>query len=99
MLVFVLQLLFLHWEILIMLLPQFDFPVNSKQDTLFHCVSYDYSHADWDGLCDHLRDVPWEDIFKLSTSAAASDFCDRLQVGIDVYIRHRKYQVKCHSSP
>ena len=97
MLVFVLQWLFLHWEILIML-PQFDFPINSKQDTLFHCVAYDYSHADWDGLCDHLRDVPWEDIFKLSTSAAASDFCDRLQVGIDVYIRHCKYQVKRHSS-
>ena len=27
--------------------------------------------ADWDGLCDRLRDVPGEDIFKLSASAAA----------------------------
>ena len=36
-----------------------DFPINSKQDTLFHCVAYDYSHADWDGLPDNLRDVPW----------------------------------------
>ena len=36
-----------------------DFPINSKQDTLFHRVAYDYSRADWDGLCDHLRDVPW----------------------------------------
>ena len=51
------------------------------------------------GLCDHLRDVPWEDIFKLSASAAASEFCEWVQVGIDVYIPHRKYQVKLHSSP
>ena len=42
-----------------------DFPLNSKQDTPFHRMAYDYSHTDWDGLCDHLRDVPWGDIFKL----------------------------------
>ena len=76
-----------------------DFPVNSKQDAPFHRVAYDYSRADWDGLCDHLRDVPWEDIFKLSASTAASEFCEWVQVGIDVYIPHRKYQVKPHSSP
>ena len=46
-----------------------------------------------------MRNVPWEDIFKLSVSAAASDFCEWVQVGIDVYIPHRKYQVKPHSSP
>ena len=73
-----------------------DFPINSKQDTPFHCMAYDYSRADWDGLCDHLRDVPWEDIFKLSASAAASEW---FQVGIDVYTPHRKYQVKTHSCP
>ena len=76
-----------------------DFPIDSKQDTPFHCVAYDYSHADWDGLHDHLRDVPWEDIFKLSASAVASEFCEWVQVGIDVYIPHRKYQVKPRSSP
>ena len=76
-----------------------DFPINSKQDTPFHRMAYDYSRADWDGLGDHLRGVPWEDIFKLSASAAASEFCEWVQVGIDVYIRHRKYQVKPHSSP
>ena len=52
-----------------------------------------------DGLHDHLRDVPWKDIFKLSPSAAASEFCKWVQVGTDVYIPHRKYQVKPHSSP
>ena len=56
--------------------------------------AYDYSRADWDDLLDHLRDVLWEDIVKLSTSAAASEFCDWVQVGIDVYTPHCKYQVK-----
>ena len=35
----------------------------------------------------------------LITSAAASEFCEWDQVGIDVYNPHRKYQVKPHSSP
>ena len=52
------------------------FPLNSQQDALFHGIAYDYSHADWDGLWDHLRDVPWEKIFKFSASAAASEFCE-----------------------
>ena len=76
-----------------------DFPINSKQDTPFHRMAYDYSRADWDGLCDHLRDVPWQDIFKISASAAASEFCEWVQAAIDVYIPHHKYQVKPHSSP
>ena len=76
-----------------------DFPINSKQDAPFHHMAYDYSRPEWDGLRDHLRDVPWGDIFKLSASAAASTFCEWVQVGIDVCIPHRKYQVKPHSSP
>ena len=76
-----------------------DFPINSKQDAPFHHIAYDYSRAGRGALCDHLRDVPWEDIFKLSASTAASEFCEWVQVGIDVYIPHRKYQVKPHSSP
>ena len=76
-----------------------DFPINSKQDTPFHRVAYDYSCADWDGLHDHLRDVLLEDIFTLSASAAASEFCEWVQVGIDLYIPHRKYQAKPNSSP
>ena len=49
-----------------------DFQIKSKQDAAFHRVAYDYSRADWDGLRDHLRDVPLENIFKLSASAAVS---------------------------
>ena len=48
-----------------------DFQINSKRDVPFHRIAYDYSRADSDDLHDHLRDVLWEDIFKLSTSAAA----------------------------
>ena len=62
-------------------------------------IAYNYSRADQDGLRDHLRDVPWKDIFKFGTSSAASEFCEWIQVGIDVYIPHRKYQVKSHSCP
>ena len=76
-----------------------NFPSNLEWDALFHCIAYDYSRGDWDGLCDHLRDLPWEDIFQLSASPAASEFCEWVQVGIDVYIPHRKYQIKLHSSP
>ena len=87
--------------ILIMLLSQFQltFQLIHNRMPTFHRIAYDYSRADWDGLRDHLRDVPWEDIFKLGASAAASEFCQWVQVGIDVYIPHRKYQVKPHSSP
>ena len=76
-----------------------DFPSYSQWDALFHRIAYDYSRADCDDLRDHLRDVPREDIFKLSASAAASEFCESVQAGIDVYIPHRKYQVKSDLSP
>ena len=51
-----------------------DFLSHSQQDAPFHRIAYDYSCAHWDGFRDHLRDVPWEDIFKLGASAAASEF-------------------------
>ena len=76
-----------------------DFPSNSQWDAPFYCITYDYTYADWNGLYDHLRDVPWEDIFKLSAFAAACEFCEWIQVGIDVFIPHRKYQVKPNLYP
>ena len=51
-----------------------DFRSNSKWDTLFHCTTFNYSSADWNSLCDHLRDLSWKEIFKLGISAAASKF-------------------------
>ena len=57
----------------------------------------------WDGFHDYLRDIPWEDIFKLSASAAAaaaaSQISEWVQVETDLYTPHHKYQVKPHSSP
>ena len=76
-----------------------DFPSNSQWDAPFYCITYDYTYADWNGLYDHLRDVPWEDIFKLSAFATGSEFCEWVHVGIDVYIPHLKCKVKLHSSP
>ena len=35
-----------------------DFPSNSQRDVPFHRIAYDYSRVDWDGLHNHLRDVP-----------------------------------------
>ena len=64
-----------------------DFPSNSQRDVPFHCIVYDYSRVNWDGLRDHLRDVLWEDIFKLGSSVA-SEFCEWVQVGIVLYIPH-----------
>ena len=75
----------------IVLSVSIDFPSNSKQNVPFQCIDYDYSRAHWDSLRDHLKDVPWQDIFKLSASAAASEFCKWVQVGIDVCIPHYKY--------
>ena len=51
-----------------------DFPSYSQWDALIHHIVYDYFCFDWDGLCNHLWDVPWEDIFKLSASAAPNEF-------------------------
>ena len=53
-----------------------DFLMNSKQDASFHWMASGYSCADLDGLRDHLSEVPWEDVFKLSASAAVSVFCE-----------------------
>ena len=64
-----------------------DFPTNSKLCAQFHPIAYDCSCADQNGK------------IKLSASAAASEFCEWVQVGIDVYIPHHKYLVKLHSCP
>ena len=71
-------------------------PINSKRDAPFHHIAYDYSSVNWASLGDHLRDAPWKDIFKLSVSAAGGKFCERVLVGVDVYISNRKYHVKPH---
>ena len=67
-----------------------DIPTNSQQDAPFHHIAYDYSCADWDGLRDHLRDVPWEYIFKLGASALLVNFVSgfRLELMYIYYIEN-----------
>ena len=60
------------------------FPSMGNSDHVVVSVS-DYFCVDWDGLQDHLRDVPWEDIFKLGASAAASGFCEWFRLEL-IYI-------------
>ena len=77
-----------------------DFPSNSQQDAPFHRIAYDYSCADWDGLQDHLRDVPWEDIFKLLLLLLVNFVSvfrlELMYIFLTVSLR-LKYQVKSHS--
>ena len=54
--------------------------------TFFHLKALNYSPVDCEYLCDHLRDAPWENTFKLD-------------VGIDIYILHCEYQVTFYLSP
>ena len=36
-----------------------DFPSSLQWNASFHCIAYDCSRADWDGLCDHLKEILW----------------------------------------
>ena len=40
-----------------------------------------------------------ENLFDLGASAGVCDFCELVQIGLDLYIFHRKYQSKSFSSP
>ena len=91
-LVFVLQWPTLHWETLIRLLSQFSLSFRQTQRRCpFPCFK--------DGFRDHLRNVLWENIFKLGISAGGGEFCMVFMWNWYIYIPHRKYKVKPHSSP
>ena len=53
-----------------------NFPSNSKENPSFHFTAFHYFCTDWDGLHDHLKDAPCEDIFKVSASTDAAKFCE-----------------------
>ena len=69
-----------------------DFPSNSKGDAL------NYVRPDMGGIRGHLSNIPIEYIFILGASSSA-EFCDWVQVGIDLYIPHLRYQVQLHTFP
>ena len=66
-----------------------DFTWNSNDH--FHRPAYDYSRADLDGPLDNSKGFSWEGIFKLGASDNVIEFCELVQVEIDVYIPQRKY--------
>ena len=86
-LVFVLQWLSLHLESLIIFVSvSIDFPSYSQQDAPFHRISSWLERSLWS-----FERGCMEGIFKLSASSAASEYCECVQVGIDVYIPHWMY--------
>ena len=74
------------------------FVLKSTNEHPYHCTVYSYSKVDWDKMRDHLRDVPWLDIFKPDVTYAAKEITEWVKIGIDCYIPHRKFQLKPHSS-
>ena len=63
-----------------------DFLSNWKWDSPFHCI--DYSCADWDGLYDHLRDITWEEIFKLSASELPVNSVGGFRMELMCFMQH-----------
>ena len=70
-------------------------PLNSEGDASFHCSTYDYSRADLDDLHDDFRDIHGR-ISLNSDCAVGTEFCEWGQVGINLYIPCRNYQVLIH---
>ena len=54
---------------------------STNEHSYLHSV-YSYSTADWDGLRDHLKDVPWLDIFKHDATYAAKEITEWVDIGI-----------------
>ena len=75
-----------------------DFPSNSPCDAPFYCIAFDYSHADWSGLCDCLRDVPWGDL-NLVLPLLLVDFLSGLRLKLMYISLIENIRVKPHLSP
>ena len=76
------------------------YPSLQNQDSPFHRTTYDYNGADWDSFRAFIRDIPLSDGFcSLPASTCAAELAEWIQIGIDEYIPHRRYQLKPHSAP
>ena len=64
-----------------------DFLSYSQWDAPFHCIAYGFSHADWDGLQDHLRDALWEDIFNSVLLLLLGNFVSGFSLSLIITIR------------
>ena len=43
--------------------------------------------------------MPWDNTFDRGVHYAATEFSEWVRLGMDVYVPHRKFQVRPHSSP
>ena len=77
------------------------FPPLRKSDNVFGSVFIDFlSNSQWEAPFDHIGLIT--PVFMIIRELfhgriSARKFCEWVQVGIDVYIPHCKYQVKRHS--
>ena len=93
----VLLLLILLWENLVGV--DVKLVVKSTNEHPYHRAVCSYSNADWDGLRDDLRHVPWLDIFTNDATYVAKEITGWVEIGIDYCIPRRKFQLKPHSAP
>ena len=97
--VFVLQWLFFHGKIGIVLLSQFlltFLQTQTRGGAPLHSTAFYFSPADWEGIYDSLRYVLWEDIFQLVACTVASKMCWWVQVGIAINIRSSVHGFHLH---
>ena len=78
-------LLVLPISITIFFVHGFDATSSITHQVLYR--SFDYSCA---GLCNHVRDIPWEDIFEIDASAGGTNFVSgsRLKLMRIFHIKH-----------
>ena len=100
-LVFVLQWLSLHWEILVIFLSQFSLSFHHIHNGMPHFVAYLMTIL---VLIEMVFVITWEMfhgriLLNSVLLLLLVKFCECVQVEIHVYISHQKYQVKSHSSP
>ena len=96
MLVFVLQWLFLHWESSMLLshFPLTFYHIHNEMPCFIAVLMIIFV------LIGTVFMIIWEMFHgRISLNSVLLLLLVRAQVGIDVYIPHRKYQVKPHSSP
>ena len=97
--VFVLQWLFFHGKIGIVLLSQFlltFLQTQTRGGAPLHSTAFYFSPADWEGIYDSLRYVLWEDIFQLVACTVASKMYWWVQVGIVINIRSSVHGFHLH---
>ena len=85
MLGFPLEWLFFHWEMPVMF-SQFPLSfLQTQKGMLLFITQFKTILVHWlEWFDNHWRDVPWEDVFRLSAFAAGINFFQWVQVGIDV---------------